>query len=502
MVGINSDLPPHELPPTIWSDCRNVRFSDGSTEQVRGWSAVFGTPNTPPQWLIPVPVGASYYWLYAGETAIGVTDMTNHYDITPAAGVTANLDTNWNGGVLNGVAVMNNGYDVPIWWSNATGSPMTTLIGWPSGSTCEIIQPYKNFLIALNMDTPAGLFTDMVKWSDQADPGTIPASWDETDPALDAGETTLSDSPGAITAGKQLGEDFYIYKFESVYRMRYTGGRYIFSFHKVFDTFGAINQDCVVSVGHKHVVLGDGDIIIHDGNTQESILDGVTRDTLFRLIDPNYLHRSFIVPYYEKNEIWICVPTAGEIPNFALVWNYKEQQFSARNIPPCRYMTKGIVSGSEALDWTSDSEWWRDDITYWNETTYSPLKDAILVADNTGTNIFQIDISDLFDDVTFESYVVRQSLPMFNLERLYLLKSVWPKITASEGTVLTFRFGSQMMPSDPVAWSSTTDFTVGTDQKVDVMLKGRYLSIMVNVTGGVHWRLHSLDVEAIECERY
>jgi len=502
MAGVNLDLPPHELPSDVWSYCRNVRFSDGSTEQVRGWSAVFGTPNTAPQWLLPIPVGASYYWIYAGATAIGVTDMTNHYDITPTAGVTADLDTNWNGGVLNGVAVLTNGYDAPIWWSNSTGSPMTTLTGWPTGSTCEIIQPYKNFLIALNMDTSGGLFTDMVKWSDQADPGTIPASWDETDPALDAGEHTLSDSPGEITAGKQLGEDFYIYKFESVYRMRYIAGRYIFSFVKVFDTFGAINQDCVVSVNHQHLVLGDGDVMLHDGNTAKSILDGVTRETLFKIIDPLYISRSFMVPYYEKNEIWICVPSAGSLANVALVWNYAENQFSIRDIPPCRHMVNGIISATEALDWDSDSEAWNDDATYWNETVYSPLKDAIIVADNTDTNLFQIDVSDLFDDATFEAYVERLSFPMFSLSNLYLLKSVWPKITATDGTVLTFRFGSQMMPSDPVAWSNSKTFTVGTDEHVDILVKGRYLSVKVKVTGGVFWRLHSLDVEAIEAERY
>ena len=66
------------------------------------------------------------------------------------------------------------------------------------------------------------LFTNMVKWSHQADPGTVPASWDETDPALDAGEKTLSDSPGDNITGMQLGEDFIVYKYETCHVMRYS----------------------------------------------------------------------------------------------------------------------------------------------------------------------------------------------------------------------------------------------------------------------------------------
>ncbi len=503
LTGVNKDLPPHELPDDIWSDCRNVRFHDLSAEQVRGWSQTFGTPVTAPQWLLPVPVPPGYYWMYPGATAIGITDMTNHYDITPVAGVTANLNTNWNGGVLNGIAVINNGNNVPIWWNNSPASKMTDITAWPTGSKCKIMQPYKNFLIALNMDTSTGLFDNMVKWSHQADPGTIPISWDETDPALDAGENTLSDTPGEILAGKQLGEDFYIYKFESVYKMRYVGGRYIFDFKKVFDTFGAINQDCVVSVKHRHVAMGDGDIIIHDGNTQESILDRVMRTWLFASIDADYFHRSYIVPYYEKDEVWFCVPTASEIPNIALVWNYRSNKFSIRDLPTARYMTVGILSGTEALDWDSDPQAWNDDLTVWNERIYSPLKDAILAADPVNTKIYQVDVSDLFDDNSFESFVERTAMSLLDLEHVKLITAVWPKITATEGTELRIRFGSQMNPTDPVNWGPQQMFTVGSGlEKVDVLLKGRYLSARVSVVGQTFWRLHSFDVEVQVAEKY
>jgi hypothetical protein len=503
LTGVNKDLPPHELPPDVWSDCRNVRFHDLSAEQVRGWSQIFGTLNNPPQWLLPVPVDPSYYWMYPGASKIGVTDMTNHYDITPTAGITANLDTNWNGGILNGIAVINNENNNPLWWNGSTSSKMTDLTAWPVGTKCKIIQPYKNYLIALNIDDATGLYDNMVKWSDAADPGTIPTSWDETDATKDAGEKTLSDTSGEILAGKQLGEDFYIYKFESVYKMRYIGGRFIFAFIKVFDTFGTVSQDCVCTVNGKHVVLGDGDIIIHDGNTYQSILDRVMRSWLFNSIDADYFHRSFIVPYYEKDELWFCVPTAGELANIALVWNYKSNKFSIRDIPASRYMTVGILSGTEALDWDTDSQAWDDDLTVWNETVYSPLKDAIIVADKDNTKIYQMDMSDLFDDETYEAYLERTAMPLVDLEHVKLITAVWPRITATDGTELKIRFGSQMSPTDSVLWTDPQTFVVGEgSEKVDVMLKGRYLSARIDVVGQTFWRLHSFDIEIQTAEKY
>ena len=44
--------------------------------------------------------------------------------------------------------------------------------------------PVQNYLIALDLTKSGTRYPHMVKWSAAADPGTVPASWDETDRRL------------------------------------------------------------------------------------------------------------------------------------------------------------------------------------------------------------------------------------------------------------------------------------------------------------------------------
>ena len=504
MQGVNEDLPPHELPPTVWSSGLNIRFKNNAAEQVKGYDSAFGTLLISPNWLLSVPDYPTYFWIYASTTSIRVTDMTTHYDITPVAGVTGDLDVNWNGGLLHGIAVMNNGFDEPIWWDGSTSSPMTTLPAWPASARAQVLKPYKNYLVAMNYeDSSVGNNPDMVKWSDAADPGSVPGSWDETDPTTESGLTTLSDTPGRITAGEQLGEMFVIYKADSCYTMQYVGGRFVFSFKKALDTVGAINADSVATVGNRHVVLGFGDIVIHDTISSQSIINERMRTWLFNQINPEYLHRSFVVPYHRRDEIWFCFPSGGAtLADTVLVWNYKDDEFSVRTAPLVRYMATGFVSGAEVDTWDADSEVWDADQLAWNEKEYSRLKDTVLAAGTTVTNLYEMDATDLNNGEDIQSYLERISMPLLSLDRVKTVKAVWPKMDGEPGTVVSFRIGTQMSVNSAVDWSPKLDFTIGQDEKLDLILKGRYISVRVEASGQTSFRLQSLELEIEETERY
>ena len=501
--GIIYDTPAYDLPMDVWSEGQNIRFTDGSAEKFEGDSEVFGTLLNAPDWFIPVGYGVNYYWVYANQTAIAVTDMASHFDITPVAGVNANLDINWNGGLVNNYVVMNNGVEPPIWWDGATSNVMTALPAWPANQLAGVIRPYKNYLVAMNISDAAGEYPDLIQWSDAALPGGVPDSWDVADPTKDAGETTLSDTPGEIVDGAPLGDSFYIYKRNAVYAMQYTGGQFIHSFRRVYADIGAMATNCIGVLDNRHLVLTSNDLIVHDGSSPpQSILDRRMREWLFNTINEAYYSRSFIVPYHIKNEMWVCFPTGdSEFADTALVWNYVDNQIGLREINQVRHIASGVVDPGEDTTWDSDTNTWDVDSSIWNERGYSPTAFSLVIGDRTNSKFLEVDVGDTFNGTPFTSYIARDSMPLIDRHNLKLVKAVYPRMSSTAATTVKFRIGSQMHATDPITWCTERDFVIGVDDKIDLLKKGRYFSFRFSSGTDINWKLHSFDVEIERAER-
>jgi len=503
--SLNFDTPAYDLPLDVWSAGQNIRFNDGATEKFSGESPVFGTPLFDPNWFIPVGYGANYYWLYADTTGVAVTDMSAHNDITPAAGVTGNINTNWNGGLINNYAVLNNGVDAPIWWDGAPSNIMTALPAWPANQTAEVIRPYKNYLIAMNISDASGDFPDMVHWSDAAPTGSVPASWDETDPTKDAGKYEISDTQGEIVDGAALGDLFVVYKRQSCHTIQFIGGQFIFKFRQLYGDMGILATNCVAEVNGRHLVLTTDDLVVHDGTSARpiSILDNKARSWLFNAINKDTYHRSYIAPQHRKREMWICFPTgASEYANTAIVWNYEDDTIGVRDIPSARYAAPGIVDPGEAANWDADSQAWDDDITQWDDSAYAPTAFALLIGDQANSQFLEADKTNQFDGDDFISYATRESMPLIDRHNLKLIKAVYPRMTSSGNPTVQIRVGVQLHGTDAVSWGAEQDFVVGVDDKLDCLLKGRYVSFQVKSSGDVNWKLHSFDFEIELAERW
>ena len=128
-LGLNSDLTPEELGNGVWSLTENMRFNNGYAERFRGTAAVFTTPSITPYYLAPYATTSARFWVYAGLTAVFVDDGTTRTDITGTA-PTGAIDNKWTGGSLNGVFVLNNGVDKPMFWGGDRGLNLATLTGW------------------------------------------------------------------------------------------------------------------------------------------------------------------------------------------------------------------------------------------------------------------------------------------------------------------------------------------------------------------------------------
>ena len=505
-VGVIQDLSQHELPINAWTDAQNIRFLDGYLNQFLGHGSVYGTPSVIPYHVLPVIIGSARYWIYASLTKIyaatitagsavhtNLTRQTAGNDVDYAA--TAN---SWTSTVLGGIPILNpgNAVDVPQQWDLNTANNFAALSNWPASTYCKSLRAYKNFLVALNVTKTSTNYPYMVKWSHPADPGSVPASWDETDPTRDAGEFDLADGYDQIVDGLALRDSLIIYKEASVWRLDFTGGAYVHRASKVMGTSGAMNRNCIVEIDGYHVVLTTNDIVIHDGVQANSVLDKVTRRWLFQHIDVDESYQSFVFknPFY--NEVFICFASIGaSYPDTAIVFNYKDRTVSKRSLPNIHHANFGQVDNTLAGTWASDSDPWDSDLTLWDGPDQVPNAARVLMGGHD-TKLFMLDASSSFDGVIPSAYVERRGMSFDVPEKIKLIKGIRPRITGNVGdTVIIKVGGNNTSPYDEPTWDATMTHTIGTTIRDNCLVAYRYPAIRFETGTAYNWRMDSYDIE-------
>src|SRR5512139_1645358 len=334
-VGLIRDQEGNILPPEAWTYARNVRAVPDGIERLGGQTSIFGTPSDAPHFAIPISSTSAVFWLYVSLTKAFVYDGAVHSEITRLAGnYNASDSRQWNGCLLGGVPILNNGIDDPQWWSalNA-GTKLDKLPNWPANMKAKVIRAFSNSLLALNVTDGGTNYPHMIQWSHPADPGSVPITWDHTDPTKDAGRIELPDvNAGIIMDGLPLRGNFYIYKEGSIWRMRFIGGQFLFDFDTFLESAGILAPRCVTITadGGQHVVATQDDIITHNGNAYDSVLTSRYKRYLFNNMDPvNYVN-SFIFTNPVRDEVVFCYPEPGFVnPNRAIIWNYRIGQRGA-----------------------------------------------------------------------------------------------------------------------------------------------------------------------------
>lgn len=512
---IRQDVDPYDLPATpeafLWSAGHNIRFLDQYIQKMLGHASVFTAPSVAPYWMLPVPNATTYYWLYAGLAKVYVTDGTTNTNLTRQ---TAAVDVDytgtagdiWNGGVISGIPFLNNGVDDPQMWSPVSTSQRLQSLTWSSGQTwasqsktCKILRRFGQFLIALDLTESSTRYPHRLRWSTSTNSG-IPSTWDENDGAEDAGVTdAIGDTGGFMVDCLPLRDVNIIYKEGEAWIQQLVWGDEIMRFDPLFD-FGLLAPKCVKPFFGKHLVLTNGDLIVHDGRTPESVIDERYKNWLFNQIDATYYRRSFIVPNHRKKEIWICFPSSGATQaNMALIWNYHRNKFYTRDLPGTPHIGYGVVdtSGVSAA-WSGDSEAWGDDSSSWDERTYNPTIAKMLMA--YGSNFYELDTTNQFAGASFNSYIERQGIDFGDPTRRKIYKKLYPRME-STGPV-TFRFGAQETKNGSITWVTKT-FDPSTDEFINLdEVAGKFGAIRLQDTSDISWKKHSFSVEWDYLGRY
>lgn len=508
-IGIVEDLVDNELPHNAWTDGQNVRFNNQVVEKMTGHSTVYGTPADIPYFAIPVQVGGSYFWHYSSLTDNYITDGSTHGCIS-VDGLTgtgnASLDINWTGGALGGgVLVLNNGVDAPIQW---TGTSLTdqfeALSNWPAGMKARTLRPFKQVLVAGDIDEGSGRNGTLLRWSHPAAPGAVPASWDYTDDAYDAGRTTLTQGGDYIVDMETLRDIMMIYKEDSTWTMQFVGGRAQYAFRKAFDQLGGLSRRCMKEFFGQHVVLATDDIIMHDGNRVTQFLNKRWKRWLFNNIDPTYSKRSFITVNHNRNEIWICFPSNGySLPNTALIWNWSENTTSVRQLPTgTAHIARGIVDDSISAAIEDQSGLMSDQTGIFDEQSYSNAKRYLLMCDANRTLFYKADDTEQFNGTSFTAYVERSGLPLgrvddrgqmrkVDLTSIKYITEIWPVIEGTIGGAVDIYIGVRDYPGDTVSWKGPYTYTIGSNEKLNVRAAGRIVDIKFTSNTNITWKLSS-----------
>lgn len=504
--GVNRDISPHELPPTAWTDARNIRFLEGAAQQAFGWTGVYGATTVAPQHVRFVRNAAGdRFWLYAGAAKVYAASGTGtHTDLTRSSGGDYTGGVNaWQSTVLSGIPILNNGTDVPQRWNLSLASRLTALDNWPATTRCKVIRAFKSFLVALNITKNSTRYPYMVKWSHPADPGAVPASWDETNPALDAGELDLAVGGDEIVDGLPLRDSFLIYKERSIWRMDYTGGATVFRFQQVLGSSGALNRNCICEVDGVHVVLTRDDVIVHDGQAPRSVLDNISRRRLFDEIDAASIGACFVAhnPYFR--EVLVCYPPGGAtVCSKALVWNYANKTVSFRDLPSVLHADIGEVPDNTGQTFAQQTEPFEAYIGTFSGGSYLNNAQRLVMADST-SKLQLMDGSTLYGGVLPTAYVERRGLSMGSAETVKCVRSIRPRISGSNGATVKVKVAGMADHFAAPVYSAEADFVIGQSVSADVMAAGRYISIRLEGGDDAYsWRLDSMDVDVVPAGKW
>ena len=495
-VGIVYDLSDHEVPPEGLTYAKNAQFVKRQARRFSGYSEVYDgtTPShsVAPMWLLPWADDSNFYWLYATQTKVYRMDSSILTDVTNVSGnYGAGAGDRWTGGIIGGVPVINNssGNDDPQGWDSTT-TKFVDLVNWPANIVCDVLRVHREFLIALGVTntSTSQYYPHMVKWSHPAAPGALPTSWDETDDAKDTGEADLAETTGHVVDCLTLGNINVVYKEGSTWGMQLIGGQSVFRFWPMFTDLGLYAVGCVGEFDAKHFVVSRDDVVVHNGQKWESVIDSRNKEWLFNNIHEEYYQRTYVAMHSKRQEAYICFVSRGATsptyPDMALVWNMQYNTWSVRELGGFGHMAYGVVD-NESLDseiWDNDEEFWDTDEEVWDWRRYSPAKLNLLAAGTDDTKFYEMNVGHTEDGTTAEFKLQRTGLPIAGVDRQGNIKVDLKstkfvrraRFTINTTADVTIRVGMQQKPEGAVTWLDAQTFTCTEDIFIDCMLNGRF----------------------------
>jgi len=314
----------------------------------------------------------------------------------------------------------------------------------------------------------------------------------------------LATTYGNLMDALQLRDELVIYKQHATHLCRYVGGNEVFAFRPLFHTSGLLAQDAVAEVGGRHVVLTDGDLVVHDGVNLQSLVDQRMRSWLFGAISTAEVGKCHMVWYPREDELWLAFPEEGAtMCTLALVWNQRDNALGIRELAPA---TNRVARGSEVvstdppLTWDLDPDTWEQDLTQWRDSGRNLHRESMVQVD--GARLLRLDGDTRRDGANIPGALEKTSADLGDPAAVKFVTRIWPKLHGVDGETIMVRLGRQMQQTDPVEWGTEVPFVIGRDNSIPTMTAGRYISVGFRSQGEWPWRLESYELELGGAARY
>ena len=505
-IGVIADRKPYALDRRAWSDANNVVFSGDYVEARNGYDILSGVTGTR-YGLFHAYSDDVNYWFFPSLTAIHEWNGTVLADRTRASGAyTGTATDRWNGTILHGIPVLNNGVDSPQFLANPGAGAFTDMI-WDGattwtvqGNTAKVIRSHLSFLFALDTQEGATRDPQVLRWSNPADPGSMPDSWDDTAAGNLANKMVLSDTPGQLVDCLPLGWDLLVYKNDGIYILSYTRDSFVFSKRLLTTGWGLISQSAVCDIGGAHVGVSAEDVFITNGQTTQSIADDVVRNKIFSEISDDGQLQTSVAFNRDLSEVWIAYATgAATWPNKFAIWNTRTRQWAFADAPTdLKAMATGVDVSSGIGTWdTLPYATWEDWTGTWADRDFNQYAQKMFCVATGG--YIRLNSGNEYGAAAADCYVERTGLRFGPAGSLSMLQRIYPDMTA--GAAVNFYVACQSHPNDSVVWNGPYSFTAGTDRHVDVRVTGELHGIRVIGSSSTNWRLDALEIEHVPVGR-
>ena len=500
-VGLITDVPAHALPQGAWSDCLNMRVKDGSVQGVNDFVAGFsvnssystGEPMAITQWT---PAGTTFLNIAyiikdvasttgtKGRVFVYNSNTSQNVEITNAtAEANFEIDDNFPPQlfVFNGVLICNPGTGNPQYIS-ADATTNGNLVDLPNWSDltgtqyARVLRPFKNRLVAMSFYDDRNtanlgddiahpidfVFSSHITTLDSLEGVEWTTSFTNT-----AGSVFLSQTPGRILDGYQLGEFFIAYKTDSVVRVYETNDVFVLGFDTIFEDDGIYSTRCVTTIGNsQHLVIGNYGVYVHDGQSnKQDIAKGLFQDTMFDLVKGTDKEKSFVFQQTRDKEVWFCfreTGTTGSGCNKCFVYNYLDSKVHIRTLPNITDIYETEVEGSLRIFGASPDT---NSVLELSSSTQIPNGFFIRTEDDLGARAMFKDIEGMYPQTQGSV-----NISLFGSSN---------KLTTA---AMTTGFNSTTRSYDPTV-----------SHKIDIRQSGRYLNVRVTMSGVINPKLTSIQ---------
>lgn len=506
-IGLVKDVSLDSLPVEAWSDLINVRCTEQTLQTFGSDTVVYDNGTESPRYFYHVLEPSGPYWLVATNGDIFKVTNTTHTEVSKLATTYGGIDDSvWCGFEFHGHQIMNvnSGVDFPQTLLPGAAN-FVDLTNWPASTYCKWMNAYKNFLIAYNITEGASNYKARIKWSDLADPGALPGSWDETDLTTLAGESDEAEKGGQILTARTLKDVNFIYLDASVWYMWPRNDLRIFNIKEFNNEMGIIGSHALDELFGAHYFVTQEDVVRNNGRNLESIIDKRNRQWLFNNLKEDYVRRTRVVSNHLNKEIWVCFADQNSTGwlNQALVYNVVEQTWGKRDLANFSYIARGVVDTSNVSQIIDDDTGIIDnDSSIIDASGYNAASRDMLAGDPINSGYLLLD--DVASGFATIGSFERVGLTITGRDRFGEWKysaneqkqitRVYPKFQGSGS--FDIWIGTSKTPSGAVTWYGPETYTVGSIPHVDFWgVTGEAIAIKVMAKGTNPWVYSGCDMD-------